>query len=181
MCRLRSCAAIAAWISLMLSMSACSLIERGTALLQSVVPQSPAPAPPFPPAPEAPPPPPPPRQAATPPGPSAVRSEIARWLAEHGYKNFQVAALLAHARDESGYNPCIRGAGDLSYTFQWAGTRLTQLHRFAHTNGCPQLHAQLAFADWELRNEPKFACFWNATTTGAAYAALRRGFGRGSC
>ena len=58
---------------------------------------------------------------------------------------------------------------------------LQRLHDFAHTSGCPQLHTQLAFADKELRNETKFSCFWEATTERAAYAALRRGFGRGSC
>jgi hypothetical protein len=39
----------------------------------------------------------------------------------------------------------------------------------------------LAFADAELRNEPKYSCFWRTTTESAALAALRRGFGRGSC
>jgi hypothetical protein len=174
-------AAVAAGISLMLSMSACSLIEQGSSLIQSVLPASPLPPAPPAPAPGPPPPPPPPPQAASPPPPNDARAEIARWFSAAGYKDFQVAALLAHARDESGFNPCIRGAGDLSYTFQWAGQRLAQLHQFAHTNGCPQLRTQLAFADWELRNQPKFACFWSATTTAGAYAALRRGFGRGSC
>jgi len=39
----------------------------------------------------------------------------------------------------------------------------------------------LAYADKELRNDPKFSCFWGARTQAEAYAALRRGFGRGSC
>jgi tail lysozyme len=178
--RLRTCAAAAALLSVMLSMSACAVIERATGLLHAVVPQSPAPAPPFPPAPpEAALPPPP--HSLEPPSRNDVRTEMGQWLHAHGYKDFQIAALLAHARTESNYNPCIRGAGDLSYTFQWGGRRLAQLHRFAHTDGCPHIHAQLAFADWELRNEPKFGCFWRATTSDAAYAALRRGFGRGSC
>jgi len=99
----------------------------------------------------------------------------------HGYKQFQAEALMEHAQTESGYRPCARGVGDLSYTFQWSGTRLRQLHQFAGYDGCPQLHTQLAFADKELRTDPKFSCFWGATTEPAAYAALRRGFGRGSC
>ncbi|HVH79860.1 MAG TPA: hypothetical protein VM782_10745, partial [Stellaceae bacterium] len=79
------------------------------------------------------------------------------------------------------FRPCAAGPAGLSYTFQWGGTRLQQLHAFAHTDGCPQLHTQLAFADKELRSDAKYACFWEATTEPAAYAALRRGFGRGSC
>ena len=43
------------------------------------------------------------------------------------------------------------------------------------------LEKQLAFADSELRNEPAYSCFWDASTKAAAVAALRRGFGRGSC
>ena len=73
------------------------------------------------------------------------------------------------------------GPGDLRYTFQWGGTRRRQLQQFAKTDGCPQLHTQLAFADKELRNDAKYACFWDATTEAGAYAALRRGFGQGSC
>jgi len=159
-----------------LALSACSLLQQ----VQQILPPSPLPPQPF--VTEAPvPPAPPPPQSLAPPSPDEARAEIARWLSMHGYKDFQISAVLADARDESGFNPCIRGAGDLSYTFQWGGRRLARLHEFAHTNGCPQLHTQLAFADWELRNEPKFGCFWRATTTAAAYAALRRGFGRGSC
>jgi len=184
MCRLRTCAAIAAWISVMLSLSACALIEEGNTLLRSIIPQSPAPAAPFPPAPEfppTPPPSPPPPAALTPPPPDQVRNEIFRWFLAAGYKEFQPAALMEHAQTESGFRPCAAGVGDLRYTFQWSGRRLQQLHEFAHTPGCPQLDTQLAFADKELRGEPRFACFWRMTTEEAAYAALRRGFGRGSC
>ena len=38
---------------------------------------------------------------------------------------------------------------------------------------------QLAFTDKELRHDPKF--FWGTSTKPAAYVALRRIFGRGSC
>jgi hypothetical protein len=171
--RFRTCAGIAAWLLIALLLSACSLLE------QILPPPPPAPQPlfqPVPPPPESPAP-----QSTAPPSRDEARADMAQWLAGHGYKDFQVSALLAHARAESNFNVCIRGAGDLSYTFQWGGTRLRQLHQFAHTDGCPHLHAQLAFADWELHKEPKFACFWNATSEAGAYAALRRGFGRGSC
>jgi len=47
--------------------------------------------------------------------------------------------------------------------------------------GCPHIRTQLAFTDRELRHDPKFTCFWGASTTPAAYTALRRIFGRGSC
>src|SRR6202011_4916349 len=110
-----------------------------------------------------------------------ARGEITRWLAAAGYRDFQVAALVEHAKGESGFNACIAGPGGLRYLFQWGGTRLQRLQEFAHTSGCPQIRTQLAFADRELRDEPKFACFWQARTQTAAYAALRRGFGGGSC
>lgn len=116
-----------------------------------------------------------------PPGPADARSEIDQWLSTAGYKDFQVAALLQHAKAESGFNACIAGAGDLRYLFQWGGRRREQLQEFAHTSGCPQIRTQMAFADKELRNDPKFSCFWNAQTQSEAYAALRRGFGHGSC
>jgi hypothetical protein len=181
--RVRAYVAIAAWMYVMLSMSACSLIEQGTALVRSVIPQTPAPAPPFPPIPFPPPQPepPPPPPSSLPPPPNQVRAEILRWFSAAGYKDFQAEALADHARIESGYRPCAAGAGDLRYTYQWGGRRLQHLHEFAHTSGCPQLDTQLAFADQELRHESNFACFWRATTEPAALAALRRGFGRGSC
>jgi hypothetical protein len=128
-----------------------------------------------------PPPPPPPPQRSTPPPPEAAYAEIVRWFSRAGYREFQVEALAEHARVESGYRPCAVGPADFRYTFQWGGTRLRQLHEFARTDGCPQLDTQLAFADKELRNDPKFSCFWAATTEPTAFAALRRGFGRGSC
>ncbi len=104
-----------------------------------------------------------------------------RWLAAAGYKDFQIAALATHAAAESGFRPCAIGPGDLRYLFQWGGTRRQRLQAFAHTSDCPHLRTQLAFANRELRDEPKFACFWQATGERAAYAALRRGFSRGSC
>jgi hypothetical protein len=154
----------------MLMMSACSL-------LQSFLPPIPFSTPPPPPTPA----PSPPPQSLELPSPDQAREEIWRWFLTHGYKEFQAAALLENAQVESGFNPCAAGLGGFRYTFQWGGLRLQRLQQFAHTDGCPQLHVQLAFADWELRNEPKFSCFWGATSEPAALAALRRGFGRGSC
>ena len=154
----------------MLSMSACSVFQF------AAPPTTPAPFPPQP----APPPPPPPVSLELPSSDEA-RDEIWRWFLTHGYKEFQAQALLEHARTESGFNPCAAGPGGFHYTFQWGGLRLQQLQEFAHTSGCPQLHTQLAFADHELRDEPRFSCFWQATDEESAYAALRRGFGRGSC
>jgi hypothetical protein len=97
------------------------------------------------------------------------------------YQGFQAEALMEHAQIESGFQPCIAGPAGLRYLYQWGGTRLRRLHEFAQTSGCPSLDAQLAFANDELRNEPRFACFWQATTEPAALRALRRGFGGGSC
>jgi hypothetical protein len=124
------------------------------------------------------PPPPPPAEPAT---PDRVGGEIVRWFTAAGYQRFQAEALADHARIESGFNPCIHGPGVFSYTFQWAGTRLQRLHEFAGTRSCPPLDKQLAFADRELRSEPRFSCFWRTTTRASALVALRRGFGGGSC
>jgi hypothetical protein len=158
---LRGAAALAAGLLL----SACSVFEE--------------PPPPFPE-------PPPGAHAAPPPRPEPstpgqVQTAIYRWFLAAGYQPFQAAALVDHARIESGLHPCIAGPGGLRYTYQWSGTRLQRLHVFAETNGCPPLDKQLAFADRELRHEEKFSCFLRTTTREAAVAALRRGFGRGSC
>lgn len=135
--------------------------------------------------------PPPEQQAptATPPpldmrgaAPDRVRHEMGKWFAHHGYKEFQVAALLDHAQVESGYRPCAAGRG-VYYTYQWSGERLQKLRSFARVDNrtCPLLEKQLAFTDAELRTNPNFLCFWRATTRETAAVALRRGFGLGRC
>lgn len=118
---------------------------------------------------------------AAPATPAAVQAEITRWFLAAGYREFQVSALLADARDESGYRPCAAGPAGLRYLYQWGGRRLQRLREFAAGGGCPPLDTQLAFADSELRSQPQFACFWDTATGPAALSALRRGFGRGSC
>ena len=155
----------------MLSLSACDVFEF--AAPPTNVGEMPPP-PPIPPQAQA-------AQRTTPPPPAEAQEEMGRWFAAHGYRDYQIVALLQHARTESSFNACAVGPADLRYTFQWGGTRLRQLHTFAHTDGCPQIRAQMAFADWELRNDPKYSCFWGATNSASAYAALRRGFGAGSC
>jgi hypothetical protein len=110
-----------------------------------------------------------------------VQTAIYRWFLQAGYPAFQAAALVDHARIESGLNPCIRGPGGLRYTYQWGGTRLQRLYEFAGAWTCPPLVKQLAFADDELRHNPNFSCFLTASTRETAVAALRRGFGRGRC
>jgi hypothetical protein len=162
---------------LMLSMSACSNLDNFDFELFRPPPAVAE----LPPPPPGPPPPAPEQGPVYPPTPEAARDEIIRYFTRAGYRDFQVAALVAHARTESGFRPCAAGPAGLSYTFQWGGSRLEQLHEFAKTDGCPQLDKQLAFADSELRHEGKFGCFWAAQTEPAAYAALRRGFGAGSC
>ncbi|HTW51564.1 MAG TPA: phage tail tip lysozyme [Stellaceae bacterium] len=163
----------------MLSMSACSVFEG----LKLPVPGSavPGPMPPQPapflsvfstqPAP----------QPTSAPTPEAAHAEIVDWLHKHGYQDFQIQAMVEHARTESGFRACAAGPGGYHYLFQWSSARLEQLQKFAGYPGCPQLDTQLAFADHELRGDPKFSCFWSATTEPAAYTALRRGFGGGSC
>ena len=155
-------------LAIALSMSACAALDTveppplRTAL--SPLPAPPAPAP-----------------SLTPPPPGSARAEMVSWLSSTGYRDFQVAALVQLADTESGFRPCVVGPGGYHYLFQWGGTRLRQLREFVQTSGCPQLRMQLAFADNELRNDPRFSCFWGATAQPAAYVALRRIFGRGSC
>ena len=113
--------------------------------------------------------------------PSQVQTAIYRWFLKAGYPAFQAAALVDHARIESGLNPCIAGPGGLRYTYQWGGLRLQRLYEFAGTRTCPPLAKQLAFADNELRGNANFSCFLSTTTRDAAVTALRRGFGQGRC
>jgi hypothetical protein len=170
MIRVRACATPVAWLSVLLSMSACSVFDfAAPPPIETAF--TPGPPPPSP----------PPPLSLSPPSSDEAKAEIIRWFTAHGYHDYQVAALVQHARTESNFRACAVGPADLRYTFQWGGTRLHQLHAFAKTDGCPQLDTQLAFADKELRYDPKYACFWDATTEPGAYAALRRGFGAGSC
>jgi hypothetical protein len=166
----RTGGAIALGIAVALSMSACSALEgfEPPPLETAFSPLPPPPLPPVPP------------QRSTPPQPGDARAELAGWFSGAGYHDYQVDALVQLANTESGFRPCVVGPGGYHYLYQWGGTRLRQLREFAQTSGCPQLRAQLAFTDKELR-DPKFACFWGATTEPAAYVALRRIFGRGSC
>ena len=157
----------------MLSISACSVLQD----LFEPPPLETA----FNPLPPPPEPPPAPPDSLSPPTPETARAEVAQWFSTHGYQQFQIAALLEHAQVESGFQACAAGPGGFRYLFQWGGTRLNKLQKFAQHSGCPQVKTQLAYADDELRNDPKFTCFWNAATEAGAYAALRRGFGGGSC
>jgi tail lysozyme len=167
-------AAIVPWIALAFSLSACSVLEafEPPPLKAEFPPQPPVPS--MPPQPGV-------AQRSAPPGAGATQAEMASWLSSTGYRDYQVAALVQLADVESGFRPCATGPGGYRYLLQWGGGRLRQLREFAQTSDCPHLRTQLAFADKELRNDPKFSCFWDASTTPAAYIALRRIFGRGSC
>jgi hypothetical protein len=122
-----------------------------------------------------------PPPAAEPSTPGQVQTANYNWFLQAGYSPHQAAALVDHARLESGLNPCVSGRGGVRYTYQWNGTRLQRLYEFAGTRSCPPLAKQLAFADNELRSNPNYSCFLSASTRDAAAAALRRGFGRGRC
>jgi hypothetical protein len=162
----RAGAALAAWMSLVL-LSACSIeVDEEPLRFPEPPPQSQAPPPP---------------PVVEPSTPGQVQAAVYRWFLNAGYPAFQAAALVDHARIESGLHPCIGGPAGLRYTYQWGGTRLQRLHEFAGTRTCPPLAKQLAFANNELRNNPNFSCFLSAKTREAAVAALRRGFGLGSC
>jgi hypothetical protein len=157
-------------LAVALLMSACAALDAvEPPPLRTALSPLPAPLPPASP------------QRLTPPPPGSARAEMVSWLSSTGYRDFQVAALVQLADTESGFRPCVVGPGGYHYLFQWGGTRLRQLREFAQTPGCPQLRTQLAFADKELRHESKFSCFWGASAEPAAYVALRRIFGRGSC
>jgi hypothetical protein len=159
----RSRPRIAALAALLPLLSACATEEA----------PAPAPAPAAPaPAPVA---------RAEPATPKAVEAEILRWFWAAGYKPYQTQAMAEHAWIESGDRPCAAGPHGLRYTYQWGGGRLQQLYAFAGGESCPALDIQLTFADNELRNNPSYWCFWQATDYDSAVAALRRGFGRGRC
>ncbi len=113
--------------------------------------------------------------------PEQVRNRIYRWFLAAGYPSFQAAALVDHAAIESGFRPCAAGAAGLRYTYQWGGRRLERLYQFSSGHSCPPLDQQLAFANDELRHDPKFSCFLETKTRAAALAALRQGFGGGRC
>ena len=114
--------------------------------------------------------------------PAGVRAEIIHWFTRQGYHRAHVEALVDYAQQESGFRPCATNGASLRYLFQWTGERLRKLDDFTRAHGrCPPLDEQLAFADNELRTEPKYWCFWRAQTRAESVAALRRGFGRGSC
>lgn len=122
--------------------------------------------------------------APTPAEPSTrgeVQTAIYNWFLRAGYPPHHAAALVDHARVESGFNPCIRGPGGVRYIYQWNGTRLQRLHEFAGTRTCPPLTKQLEFAHNELRSNPNYSCFLSAGSRQEAAAALLRGFGRGRC
>src|SRR5438477_4763408 len=142
--QVRAGAAIAAWISIALLLSACAGEVSAPPMVMAapqVQPASPLPR----------------AESSTPRG---VHAEIVRWFSAAGYRGFQAEALAEHAQIESGFRPCAAGPAGLRYTFQWSGRRLQRLYQFAGARSCPPLEKQLAFADDELRHEPNYACFW---------------------
>ena len=164
--RVRTGAAVAAWICGTLLLAACSAeVDEEPLRFPEPPPQAQAPPPPI----------------VEPSTPGQVQQAIYRWFLKAGYPAFQAAALVDHARIESGLNPCIAGPGGYRYTYQWAGLRLQRLYEFTGTRSCPPLAKQLAFADSELRGNSNFSCFLSTTTREAAVTALRRGFGLGRC
>jgi hypothetical protein len=164
--RVSASAAIATSMAAMLMLAACAIeTEEEPLRFPEPPPQAQAPPPPI----------------VEPSTPGQVQTAIYRWFLKAGYPAFQAAALVDHARIESGLNPCIGGPGGYRYTYQWGGLRLQRLHEFAGTRSCPPLAKQLAFANDELRHNPNFSCFLATTTRDAAVTALRRGFGFGRC
>jgi hypothetical protein len=137
--------------------------------------------PPFPVAAVAPQPPPPPPPRPEPRSRAAVQTEIIRWFHEKGYKPAQIYAIVDYVRMESNFNPCISNGRSYRYLFQWNSERVERLQSFTGMRTCPQVDKQLAYADYELRHNSNYACFFYATDRSSALAALRRGFGYGRC
>ena len=103
---------------------------------------------------------------------------ISGWLSGHGYETYQRDAILRSLWVESRFQECIISKSG-SYLAQWAGSRLSFIHR--NYQGCPPWQWQMERLDYELRSEPSYACFWKARDYGSAYSAFRRGFEHGRC
>ena len=159
----------------MLLLGACSNLDQALSPMANLFVPPPLPVP-------SPPPPAPREQPIDTSTPAKVRAEIIHWFSRRGYHRVHIEALVDYAQGESGFRPCATNGRSYRYLFQWAGERLRKLDDFTRAHGrCPPLDEQLAFADNELRTEPKYWCFWRAQTRAESLAALRRGFGRGSC
>jgi hypothetical protein len=96
----------------------------------------------------------------------------------HHYSPAQADAMIRQASIESHLQPCVRSYTG-SWLYGWTGHRRQALAAYARTGSCPNVETQLAFADWELRNEP-FSAFWHAPPQ-STFAVLRQCFGRGQC
>ena len=105
-----------------------------------------------------------------------VRATMLTWLLAHGYQGYQAEAMIRSAGVETTWRPCAVGRSG-NFLFQWRGTRLVSLRRFARTWACPALETQLAFADIELRTDPAYRAFWS-TPPRTAYATFRHVFER---
>ncbi len=93
--RARAGVATAASITATLLLAACAEIDEEPLRFPAPPPEARAP--------------PPPRLEPSTPG--QVKTAIYRWFLAAGYPAFQAAALVDHARIESGLNPCIAGRG----------------------------------------------------------------------
>src|SRR5258705_12848320 len=94
----RRCAAIAPWIALAFSLSACSVLEafEPPPLKAEFPPQPPVPS--MPPQPGV-------AQRSAPPGAGATQAEMPSWLSSTAYPAYQVAALMPLADVYSGSRP----------------------------------------------------------------------------
>lgn len=80
---------------------------------------------------------------------------------------------------ESNYQHCIvnRASGS-SFLMQWVGPRKAALHRFAGTNACPSVKAQLDYMDFELHANDRYRAFF-AAPADKAFSILRSRYGYG--
>jgi hypothetical protein len=104
---------------------------------------------------------------------------VSVWLTQHSYDAPHRDAVLAYIHRESDFDfNLIERTGVCG--FQWAGARRVRVLGIGHGR-CPHWERQVEIADYELRHEPAYSCFFRATTYAGALSAIRRGFGRGHC
>lgn len=107
-----------------------------------------------------------------------AQQAVAYYVAR-GYTPVQAAGIVGNLMQESGPNLDLNAVGDNGTAFgiaQWRGDRLTNLQRFAASNGSDwrDFNTQLAFVDHELNTTERRAgdALRNASTVDDATAAM---------
>lgn len=108
-----------------------------------------------------------------------VSAFVVAWFMAAGYPAHIARAIDHVAYGESRGDYCVVSDSGFRGLLQWDSQRWSSLRRFAgvHSDRCPPLEKQLAFADIELRQN--FRCFFRARTEGEAYRMFRATFAAG--